>query len=185
MKLAFGLFSLLCMVMIFGCKPSIDSQKVEQLNTQINEVDQTLNQLHLIDTLQVYVGLQELMFNVQYIQKNHADTMSFKTAQFLSKYYDLVILLDDFRSYKTVEQDLMTNKNQLEDLKHDYLNGILAENKFTEYYTIEKNHLLILQEKVQKMESKWTIFEEKSREYNPKVDSIVNFIETKRNSLRL
>ena len=185
MKKVLHLILLPALLMTYSCQPDLDSGKVEDIDQLILEAQSTLTQLHSIDTSQVQTGLKELMLNVQYIQKYHADTMSYETAQYLSRYYTLANLLKDYDSYEVVEKNLQLSKKQLEDLKHDYVNHAIEEDKFSQYFTEERNQLVQLQEKVQGMENNWRRFEEKAMEYNPKVDSIVNHIETKRNSLRL
>lgn len=181
-----ALFSIgICLFFIFSCQPTVDSQKVVEIDGQISEVEATLYAFQEIDTADVYEKFNNLIGNVQYIQKFQMDTMHLKTAQFISRYYGLARLIEDFNNYAEIEEQILISKKQFENLKHDYINNILDDKEFNEFFAVERNDFFLLQEQVGEMISNWEKFQEKLPEYNPKVDSIVHSIKTKRNSLRL
>lgn len=177
------LFFSLCY--LFSCAPSVDSGKVKEIDEQLNEVEKTIEAFNAVDTSLLFENYNTLVNNVRYIQKNYADTISLSTAQFLSRYYRMRKLVEDYASYDTIEEELQTSKKQMQDLKYDYVNNVLKDKKFDEYFSIERNNFFKLQEKTQSMINDWQKFQKKYAEYNPKVDSIVNSLQRKRSSLSL
>lgn len=182
LSIPFLCFSLCFM---FSCKPSVNSEQVVKIDAQIDEVEKTLEEFRAVDTASLLRNYRNLIDNVRYIQKNYTDTISLKTAQFLSRYYRMRKLIEDYGDYASIEEEIEISIEQLEDLKYDYVNNVLSETKFNDYFTIEINNYFKLQERVQNMINNSEEFNKKFTEYNPKVDSIVKRIQSKKSNLRL
>lgn len=185
MNLSTLFFSVIIIGIFSSCNPFESSKEIRKIDSLHQEIKLSLNEFRQVDTASLNSSYEELLSNTKYIQKHNIDTLSLKLAQLLSEYYSMRRLIEAIENYDSVEEELLISLQQLEDLKHDFENDIIDQKKFREYYTIESNNFLMLQTKVVDMLNDWERFQDKFPQYNPVVDSLVNAIRTKRNSLKL
>ena len=182
----FKLLTLFFTVIIaFACNSRKSTEEVEKLDSLHTEVVKTLHDFNKIDTASIHANYSELIENAEYIQKYNIDTLPLKMAQQISQYYTLRKKIQAFSDYAKIQEELLITQDQLENLKHDYLNNIIDEKKFREYLTVETNNFLVLETRINSMVNGWENFQELFPEYNSKVDSLVKSIKKRRNSLVL
>lgn len=181
-----GLYLIVPLLLVsFSCNPPVDQEKLNKLDEQISEVDSCLAKLTLLDTSLVLKTFDSLVTKIEYIQKYQTDTIALETAQLLSRYYGLGKLIDGFANSTAIEEQLKISKQQFQDLRHDYTQDMLMTADFEEFFHIESKDFELLEQKIQIMEKSWEEFQKKIQLYNPKVDSIINSIESKKDSLKI
>lgn len=185
MKNASLFFIALFLLVLFSCSPSVDQEKLNSLEVQIIKVDSSLARLRALDTSLILSTLDSLVWKIEYIQNYQTDTIPLETAQLLSNYYGLGKLIEGFSYSSAIEEQLKISKTQFQDLKHDYTQNILKKEEFKKFFLRESKDFEQLKQQILSMEKNWEVFKEKFEQYNPKVDSIVDSIEKKKENLRI
>lgn len=123
--------------------------EVEKLEETLKRVEQ---ELQVVDTSKIGAYLRISNENLKFIQENFKDTMNKETAILISDYSASRKSLRMFNeNYSDIMKELAYSKTQLYSMKTDIENNLMAEDKFTDYYSSESKSVEKLAELIQNL----------------------------------
>lgn len=129
----------ICTLIVISCTDEKVTQHLNDIKTLQNKVDSSNTAFSELNMEKITEYRQNAESQMEFIEANYHDTVSFENAKYVDVYYaNFRLMRKLMMNHKKLDSEITYTNSQLVKLYADVKNGLVADSTYSHYYSGEK-----------------------------------------------